>query len=75
MSKDGFKLRTENTIQGIRYSSVKNKSKPELRMGSSNIPVNVVGVIFNPSNRQLECFNKKICEISMILIKMDMMDL
>jgi hypothetical protein len=59
LSKDGFKLRTENTVQGIRYSSIKNKSKLELRMGSSDNPVNVVGVIFNPSNRQLECFNKK----------------
>lgn len=59
LSKDGFKLRTENTVQGIRYSSIKNKSNLELRMGSSDNPVNVVGVIFNPSNRQLECFNKK----------------
>ena len=58
-SKDGFKLRTENTVHCIRYSSIKNKSKLELRMGSSDNPVNVVGVIFNPSNRQLECFNKK----------------
>lgn len=59
LSKDGFKLRTENTVQGIRHSSIKNKSNLELRMGSSDNPVNVVGVIFNPSNRQLECFNQK----------------
>ena len=28
-------------------------------MGSSDNPVNVVGVRFNPSTRQLECFKKK----------------
>lgn len=59
LSKDGFKLRTNDTVQGIRYSSVKNKSNLELRMGSSDNPVNVVGVIFNPSNRPLECFKNK----------------
>lgn len=58
-SKDGFRLRTDDTIQGVRYSSVKNKTDIELRMGSSDLPMNVVGVIFNPSNRKLECFNKK----------------
>jgi hypothetical protein len=59
LSKDGFKLRTDNVVQGIRYSSIKTKSKLELRMGSSDNPVNVVGVIFNPSNRPLECFKNK----------------
>ena len=32
MSKDGFKLRTENTVQGIRYSSIKNKSKKTIEL-------------------------------------------
>jgi len=59
LSKDGFKLRTTKPVQGFRYSSVKKNTNLELRIGHSDLPMNVVGVIFNPSNRSLECFNKK----------------
>jgi len=59
MSKDGFKLRSSLMIQGIRYSNIKHKNpknrKLDLRVGHLNQPLNVVGIIFNPSNRQLEC--------------------
>ena len=58
-SKDGFRLRTNNVIQGVRNSSIKNKDTPELRVGSADLPLNVIGVIFNPSNRHLECFKNK----------------
>ena len=59
MSKDGFKLRSSLMIQGIRYSNIKHKNpknrKLDLRVGHLNQPLNVVGIIFNPSNRHLEC--------------------
>jgi hypothetical protein len=58
-SKDGIKIRPSKTIQGIRYTNFKNKkSVPlELRSGNNNIDMNVVGIIWNPSNLPLECFN------------------
>lgn len=57
-SKDGFRLRTTNNIEGVRYSGIKHKSKStlETRMGHLDLPLNVVGVIFNPSNMPLDCF-------------------
>jgi hypothetical protein len=58
-SKDGFRLRTNNPIQGTRYSSVKNKTELEFRIGYNDLPMNVVGIMFNPSNRNLECFNNE----------------
>jgi hypothetical protein len=57
MSKDGFRLRTKNAIQGTRYSNIKNKIDLEFRVGHNDLPMNVVGVMFNPSNKNLECFN------------------
>jgi hypothetical protein len=61
LSKDGFRLRTNDTIQGIRYSSIINNypnDNLELRVGSNDLPLNVVGVIFNPSNKPLDIFNQ-----------------
>ena len=56
-SKDGFKLRTPNTIQSIRSINLKNKKeKLELRIGHDNLELNVIGVAINPSNIALECF-------------------
>lgn len=58
-SKDGFRFRSNIPIQGVRYSSIKNKIKKlDLRIGNSDLPLNVVGVIFNPSGRYLEGFSK-----------------
>ena len=61
MSKDGIKLRPNTMIQGIRYSNIKHQNpknrKLDLRIGNLNIPMNIVGVIYNPSHRYLECIN------------------
>ena len=61
MSKDGFKLRSSLMIQGIRYSNIKHMNpknrKLDLRVGHLNQPLNVIGIIFNPSNRHVECIN------------------
>ena len=66
LSRDGFKLRIQNMVQGIRYSNIKHMNykdnvlknrKLELRVGTSNLALNVVGIIYNPSNRLLECCN------------------
>jgi hypothetical protein len=58
-SKDGFRLRSSKNIDTVRYSGLKyeGKQKLEVRKGHSDIPMNVVGIIFNPSNIPLECFN------------------
>jgi hypothetical protein len=60
-SKDGIKLRTNKTIRAIRSSCLKNdkNSKIELRIGNSNIDMNVIGVAFNPSKFPLDCFSIK----------------
>ena len=60
-SKDGFKLRSSLMIQGIRNSNITHtnpKNRPiELRVGHLLLPLNVVGIVFNPSKRHLECSN------------------
>ena len=61
-SKDSFMLRTTKSVQAVRHVNIKNDIKGknlELRVGNSNLPINTVGVIFNPSNLYLECFSKK----------------
>ena len=46
-------------IQGIRYSNIKHpnpkKRRLDLRVGHNNLPLNIVGVVYNPSHRILEC--------------------
>ena len=61
LSKDGFRLRTSEVIQGIRFTNIKAKKteKLELRMGHDNLPLNVVGIAYNPSKLPLECFHIK----------------
>jgi hypothetical protein len=58
---DGFKLRTEETIEGVRLNSINKKrgkdNKLETRIGHNNIDMNVIGVIWNPSKKPFECFN------------------
>jgi hypothetical protein len=64
LSRNGFKLRTPNTIECIRYTSVLNpKMNPiETRIGHDNIDMNIIGVAFNPSKLLLSCvdYNKLI---------------
>ena len=59
-SKDGFILRTSKSVQAIRFTNIKNKqnknNKIEFRIGNDNLPLNVVGIVFNPSGKQLDCF-------------------
>ncbi|ULY68540.1 hypothetical protein [Chlorella virus XW01] len=64
IENDGFKLRTEETIEGVRLTSILNKktksnmsNKLETRIGHNNIDMNVVGVIWNPSKKPFECFS------------------
>jgi hypothetical protein len=60
LSKDGFILRSSKLVQSIRYSSIKNKNKQlDLRVGHSNLPLHVIGLILNPSKKPLECFTFK----------------
>ena len=54
-SKDGFRLRTDKSIEGVRYTNL--LTNIESRIGHNDLPMNVVGVIFNPSNKKIEDFN------------------
>ncbi len=68
-SRDGFRLRTTLPVQGLRHTNIKYKNKSEsnkkrkleLRMGHSDIPLNVIGIIYNKSGinskKLLECNN------------------
>ena len=67
LARDYIRLRTNTTIEAIRYMNFKNK-KPEIetRIGHDNLELNVVGVAWNPSRfkigktphlKPLECFN------------------
>lgn len=60
LSKDGFILRSSKLVQSVRYSSIQNKNKIiDLRVGHDNLPLHVIGLIFNPSKKPIECFNFK----------------
>ena len=57
MSKDGFKFRTTEPIQCIRYVNIKRKKMNiELRMCNESLDISVVGLAWNPSKIALECF-------------------
>lgn len=70
---DGFKLRTKKQIQGIRYTNIKHRDtnenkKIELRIGHDNLSMNVIGIIINPSNIPLECFQiKQLVDVTQII--------
>jgi hypothetical protein len=62
LSREGFRLRTTLPVQGIRHTNIKYKTKGntkgnntkgnnniELRVGHNDLPLNVIGVIFNKS--------------------------
>uniref|UniRef100_A0A6C0HVH9 Uncharacterized protein n=1 Tax=viral metagenome TaxID=1070528 RepID=A0A6C0HVH9_9ZZZZ len=67
-SRDGFRLRSTLPVQGVRHTNIKYKTKTdtnrkrkiELRVGHSDIPLNIIGIIYNPfitkglSNKLLE---------------------
>jgi hypothetical protein len=71
-SRDGFRLRTTLPVQGLRHTNIKYKNKTEgnklkvhnrkleLRVGHSDLPLNVIGIIYNKSsglNKMMECNN------------------
>ena len=69
-SRDGFRLRTTLPVQGVRHTNIKYKNKSEgnklynrkleLRVGHSDLPLNVIGIIYNKhlvNNKLLECIN------------------
>jgi hypothetical protein len=60
-SKDGFKLRTQKTIEALRYINLNKKKDDELdiRIGHDNLDLAVIGVVWNPSLKPLECFKAK----------------
>lgn len=71
VSNDYIKVRTPNTIDSIRFSNFKANKKTsdiELRVGHSNLDLNVVGIMWNPyrinlvkskNNKPIECFKIK----------------
>lgn len=61
---DGFKIRPSQTIRAIRQSNFKkdNLTKNiniETRGTNSSMDCNMVGIVFNPSGIDLNCFNTK----------------
>jgi hypothetical protein len=60
-SRDGFRLRTTLPVQGIRHTNIKYKNKTEnnkkrkieLRVGHTDLPLNVIGIIFNPNKKEV----------------------
>jgi hypothetical protein len=61
LSKDGIKIHPSKTIQGIRYTNInykgnETKTPIEVRIGHSNIDMNVIGIGWNSSKLPLECF-------------------
>ena len=71
VSNDYIKLRTPNTIDSIRFSNLKSSKKTnniEIRVGHTNLDLNVVGVVWNPyrinfvntkNTKPIECFKIK----------------
>lgn len=57
LSKDGIRFRTTLPIQGIRYTNIKYKKphnrKIELRVGHSDLPLHIVGLLYNPTKQNL----------------------
>ncbi len=68
-SKEGFRLRTSLPIQGVRHTNIKYKNKTEgnkhrkieLRVGHSDLPLNVIGIVYNKplvqGKKLLECMD------------------
>ncbi len=60
-SKDGFRFRPSIPTQTVRMSNIKHKTpknRPlELRVGHGDLPLNIVGLVFNPTGKMLECLD------------------
>lgn len=60
-SKDGFRFRPSIPVQAVRMSNIKHKTPKnrnlELRVGHGDLPLNIVGLIFNPTGKKLECLD------------------
>jgi hypothetical protein len=56
-----LKMRPTNTISCIRNTNISYKPKEplELRIGNSNIDINIIGIALNPLMKSLNCFNVK----------------
>jgi hypothetical protein len=54
----GIKLRPTSTIQTIRYININQKQNTpiELRIGNNNNSLNIIGIAWNPSKIELDCF-------------------
>ncbi len=56
-SRDGIKLRSSLQSYGVRYSNIEHKNKSgshknrhiEFRVGHKDLPLHVIGIIYNPS--------------------------
>lgn len=61
LSKDGFKFRPQENVEGIRYTNIKSdrNKKIESRMSNDDIDINIVGIIWNPTKLPLLYFNNK----------------
>jgi len=59
VSKDYIKLRTDKTIESIRYINLKKKKKKLIKkkIFNNNIDLNVVGIAFNPLRFKCENIN------------------
>jgi len=60
-TQDGFRFRPSKPVQCVRMTNIKHKNpknrKLELRIGHNDIPINIIGLIFNPTGKLLECSN------------------
>lgn len=63
LNKNGMHIRLNDLIQSIRYTNIKHKNninkKIELRINNSSIPLNFIGLVYNPLNLPLECLKNK----------------
>jgi hypothetical protein len=57
--KYGIRIRPSNTIKSIRHTNLQSNNKKqfiETRIGNKDIPLNVIGVVYNPHNLPLDCY-------------------
>jgi hypothetical protein len=63
---DGFKLRTSDSVEAIRYTNIKhnkNNQKIETRIGNDVLDINVIGVAINTTDLPLACLtNQKLID-------------
>tara|TARA_Y100000780_G_scaffold126423_1_gene113737 strand:- start:1661 stop:6595 length:4935 start_codon:yes stop_codon:yes gene_type:complete len=63
MSKDGFNIKMEDTVNTIRYVTIDKKldrNKPvETRIGNKNVPLNIIGFVIPTNTKALQCLQVK----------------